>query len=425
MIDLLECTVMPYAWGSRTAIASLTGRASPSDGPEAELWMGAHPVAPSKVKRTTSRSLAEVIAESAIRELGEGVAATFGERLPFLLKVLAAAQPLSLQAHPNEAQARAGFADEDQRGIPRDAPTRSYKDSSHKPELLCAIVPVDALCGFRRVADTLRLFDLLGVKELDEVIAPLRASPDAKGLKETFGAIMGLPAETAATIVRATVEACSRTRTRTRTVTEPITKASGSVERIRVVGPGFQRECEWAEKLEALYPGDVGVVSALLLNLVHLEPGEALYLDAGNLHAYLAGVGVEIMASSDNVLRGGLTKKHVDVPELMRVLDFKAGPAEPLRPRSIDEHERVWDTPAREFRLSAIDVDPGVTISRAVSGPEIVLSASGSATLLPGDGSPEVLLRQGASAFVGASTGHYELRSDGHASLYRATVNLT
>ena len=191
MVDLLECTVMPYAWGSHTAIAELTGRPCPSAGPEAELWIGAHPMAPARVHRAGgARTLADVIAEDPSAALGAKVAAAFGPRLPFLLKVLAAEEPLSLQAHPTEAQARAGVAAEDSRNVARDAPTRNYRDGSHKPELLCALTPFDALCGFRLVADTLRLFDELAVRELDVVLAPLRASPDRKGLSDTFRAIM-------------------------------------------------------------------------------------------------------------------------------------------------------------------------------------------------------------------------------------------
>ena len=145
MVDLLDCTVMPYAWGSHTAIAELTGRPCPSAGPEAELWMGAHPMAPARVtRRGGSRGLAEVITDDAAAALGADVTAEFGPHLPFLLKVLAAEQPLSLQAHPTAVQAAAGFAEEDARSVPRDAPTRNYRDPSHKPELLCALTPFDA-----------------------------------------------------------------------------------------------------------------------------------------------------------------------------------------------------------------------------------------------------------------------------------------
>ncbi len=411
MVDLLDCTVMPYAWGSHTAIAELTGRPSPSPGPEAELWMGAHPMAPSRLVRGDgpARPLLDVIAESPTRELGPEVSTSFGPRLPFLLKVLAAGQPLSLQAHPNESQARLGFEDEDERGIPRDAGTRSYRDSSHKPELLCALVPVDALCGFRRAGDTLRLFDELACEELEPILAPLRSSPDRDGIAVVFRSLMTMPAADGARLARA--------------VAARAASAAGAESAT------FAREYEWTGRLDALYPGDVGVVSALLLNLVHLEPGEALYLGAGNLHAYLSGVGVEIMASSDNVLRGGLTKKHVDVPELMRVLDFGDGPVAPLRARAVDAFERVWDTPAREFRLSAIDLAYGESIDRDVRGPEILLCTAGHARIVPADGSPAVVLEQGRAAFVPSSTERYGLVPSGaagaRASLYRATVNLT
>jgi mannose-6-phosphate isomerase len=404
MVDRLDCTVMPYAWGSRAAIAELTGRPSPSPGAEAELWMGAHPMAPSRLERGSGLvSLAEIIANAPDRELGAATAATFGPRLPFLLKVLAAERPLSLQAHPTEAQARAGFDAEEERAIARDAPTRNYRDPNHKPELLCALTPFDALCGFRRAADTVSLFDELAVPELAGVLAPLRANAPG-GLAETFRAIMTLPKAEGAQIVAATVEGC------------------------RVSKGGFGPERAWAIALDRLYPGDVGVVCALLLNLVHLEPGQAIYLGAGNLHAYLGGVGIEIMASSDNVLRGGLTTKHVDVPELMRVLDFVDGPVAALHGRVVDAAERVYDTPAREFRLSVIDLaaeaDPLV---RQVSGPEILLCVSGAVVVAPTTAPhAELTLERGASAFIPGGSGSYALRPRGaeRASVYRATVNL-
>lgn len=374
-MDLLSCTVMPYPWGSRTAIASLTGRPSPSDGPEAEMWMGAHPVAPSFVERAGVRtSLRDLVPD-----------------LPFLLKVLAAAEPLSLQAHPTLAQAREGFDDEERRGVPLSAPHRNYKDPSHKPELLCALTPFHALSGFRRPAETLRLFDALAVGALGDVLAPLRASPDAKGLGATFRALMTMPADRRPGVVDATLRACKRE------------------------GSAFANERALALRLAELYPGDIGIVSALLLELVQLEPGEAIYLDAGNLHAYVEGTGVEIMASSDNVLRGGLTKKHVDVPELLKVLDFGAGPAKVLRPRGIDAHEAVYETPAKEFRLSRIALN-GARITREVIGPEILLVTEGAAK------ANELTLSQGASAFIAASTKTYELA--GEATVFRATTNL-
>ncbi len=395
MVDVLECTVMPYAWGSRTAIAELQGRTSPSAGPEAELWMGAHPLAPSRMTRAGQlRTLLEEIGARPIEELGAPSIAAFGARLPFLLKVLAADTPLSLQAHPNAEQARAGFDDEDRRGIPRDAATRNYKDASHKPELLCALTPFDALCGFRSAARTVALFDALGVASADAVLAPLRAAPDRTGLRETFRAIMTMTDADRLRIVGDVVTACAKHRGE------------------------WAKECTWASRLAKLYPGDAGILGALLLNLVHLQPGEAIYLDAGNLHAYLGGVGVEIMASSDNVLRGGLTPKHVDVPELVRVLDFTDGPVTPLRARAVDLDEEVWETPAAEFRLSRIHVGSRI-VERDVRGPEILLCIDGAADVKSAAGAARA--ERGTALFVPAGARRWAL--SGAATFYRATVN--
>lgn len=353
--------------------------------------MGAHPIAPSVVERDGTRmSLEDVVTRAPDRELGAAVVRELGPRLPFLLKVLAAAEPLSLQAHPTLDQARAGYDDEEKRGVPLDAPHRNYKDRSHKPELLCALTPFDALSGFRKIDETLRLFDVLAVRELEPMLAPLRASRDASGLAETFRSLMTMPPEQRPRVVDATLAACTRS------------------------GDEYARERALAVRLASLYPGDIGIVSALLLELVHLEPGEAVYLGAGNLHAYLDGTGVEIMASSDNVLRGGLTKKHVDVAELLRVLDFAGGPASVIRPRAVDEHEAVYETPAREFRLSRIQV--AGPVPRPVKGPEILLATEGSVR------ADDVPVPKGSSVFVPATTGGYTLRGEG--TVYRATTNV-
>ncbi len=396
MIERLDNTVMPYAWGSRTVIAELMGRPSPSSGPEAEMWMGDHRIAPSRLAREggEKKTLVDLLREGPQRMLGLEVAGEYGARLPFLLKVLAAEQPLSLQAHPTIEQAVRGCTEEEKAHVPLDASNRNYKDAGHKPELLCALGPFDALCGFRRAADTITLFDALGVTELDAALAPLRASPDREGLRATFEALMRSPEDRRGRMVAATVAAC------------------------RAHDGPWRAECGWAVRLSELYPGDIGVVSALLLNLVHLAPGEAIYLPAGNLHAYLHGAGVEIMASSDNVLRGGLTKKHVDVPELLRVLDFADGPVPKVMPRAVDAHEKTYDTPAREFRLSVVDVDG--SLARAVRGPEILLASEG--TVAVRGQSATVELARGQSAFVGAEETTIWL--EGRGRVYRATVNL-
>lgn len=388
---------MPYAWGSRTAIAELRGERSPSNEPQAEMWMGAHPMAPAVVTSDGSElSLETLIERAPERELGDRSLRAFGPRLPFLMKVLAAAEPLSLQAHPTEAQARAGFEREEKRGTPRDAPNRNYRDAHHKPELICALTPFSALSGFRPPEQTLALFETLAVSALDEPLAHLRSALDAKGLAAMFRAIMTMPEERRAPVVDATVKACAG------------------------LGDEFAQERFWTQKLATIHPGDVGIVSALMLHVVKLAPGEAMYLGAGNLHAYLEGVGIEIMASSDNVLRGGLTKKHVDVPELMRVLDFDGVGATRVAPREEDGHERVYRTEAREFELSRFSMLTTTRVARTVAGPEILLTTDGSITLVTDKGAHASVLARGSAAFLGADTGEYAL--EGKGTVFRAKV---
>jgi mannose-6-phosphate isomerase len=214
-------------------------------------------------------------------------------------------------------------------------------------------------------------------------------------LAATLPGILALPRDESARLVSALVEACAAHQGR------------------------FVAECAWAVRIATLYPGDSGVVIALLLNLVHLEPREAIYMEAGHLHAYLSGLGVEIMAASDNVLRGGLTPKHVDVPELLRVLNFVDGPATVRRARPLEPDEAVWDTPAPEFRLSRIRV-AGSPIARAMQGPEILLCVDGRVRVVSIDGASRVPLERGQAAFVQASAARYTLEGDG--AVFRATV---
>lgn len=357
--------------------------------------MGAHPLAPSRLL-TSEQSLLQLIAADPERQLGKLVSNRYSAKLPFLLKILAAATPLSLQAHPSLAQAAQGFAADEAAGLALDAPHRNYRDQNHKPELLCALSEFWALCGFRRVADTLELFDELAIVELAPHLTELRRAPDAVGIKCLFSSLMQRPDAERQRLAGAVARACLGRRSQ---------------------GSRFSAELDWGARLAELYPGDVGIVSALLLNLLRLEPGEAIYLPAGNLHAYLGGTGVEIMASSDNVLRGGLTPKHVNVPELLRVLDFNPLSIAPLRPvRHGPEH--VYETPAHEFRLSYFDLDAGA-VQVAVSGPEIWLVTSGSAELRSVVDGP-LSLGPARSAFVSADSG--ELSICGAGRIFRATV---
>ena len=398
----LENPIQNYAWGSRYAISTLLGAACPSQKPEAELWMGAHPQAPSLVL-PTRESLTDWIERDPQRTLGASNLEKFGPRLPFLLKVLAAETPLSLQAHPTLEQARAGFDAEQASGVPLDSARRNYKDRSHKPELLCALTPFAALCGFRRIEDTLALFRTLdashgstrgGVSYLLEGLAQL---PTPAGLSQLFATLLGLSAERRAELARETLDRCTL---------------------LAAVDGPFQHEFSWAVRIGVLYPGDIGIVSALLLNLVQLTPGEAIYLPAGNLHAYLQGVGVEIMANSDNVLRGGLTPKHVAPAELLHVLQFQAGPVGILQGEAQDS-ARVYRTPAAEFELQSFQLAPGEHPSVVERrGPEILFCQRGNVSVACAGA--ELALGQGQAAFISASEPEYTMRGEG--TLFRAGV---
>lgn len=408
---LLDNPIQNYAWGSRTRLAKLLGH-PPAAQPEAELWIGAHPKAPSRL--SDGRSLLDAIRSDPEGMLGAEALARFGARLPFLLKVLAVDAPLSLQAHPSLEQAARGFAREERARVPLDAPARTYKDDNHKPELLCALTPFEALSGFRPADEAAQLFAALGVAS-HELVAELRgAAPDA--LERAFSRLMTLPADARGSVVSDVLSRCERAA------------SSGNA------GP-FAASIAWAVKLGASYPGDVGAVASLLLNHVSLAPLEGIFLEAGRLHAYLSGMGVELMANSDNVLRGGLTPKHVDVPELLNVLRFDAPPVLPTPTVRLGSGEVCYLTPAPEFRLSRIDLAPERDFVAAITGPEILLCIDGQASVELGaptvGGSPEAELggrpptaprplRRGQACFLPASCRGYQLR--GSACVFRATV---
>ncbi|MFE6052142.1 mannose-6-phosphate isomerase, class I [Kitasatospora sp. NPDC056446] len=396
-MDRLVNTVRPYAWGSLTALPELLGQ-QPTGEPQAELWMGAHPGAPSRADRGDGpRRLDELIAADPERELGAASVARFGPTLPFLFKVLTAGIPLSIQAHPTLAQARAGFAAENALGIPPDAPERSYRDANHKPEMVCALGEFEGLCGFRRPAEAARLMAGLSVPGLDPLIGLLAVGDESEALRATLAAILTMDAESAGRAVRETVEALART--------EP--------------------DGEYAPyaRIAKDFPDDRGVIAGLLLNHFRLRAGEALYLGAGVPHAYLAGACVELQANSDNVLRAGLTPKHIDVPELLAVVVFEAGAPGVLAPVRVDgtPGEELYPVPIDEFRLSRFTLDGA---GRTVDGrtPQILLCTAGTARLTAADGTVLDLAR-GQSAFLPA-TGT-PTRLDGTATtLFRATVTV-
>ncbi|MET9224100.1 MULTISPECIES: mannose-6-phosphate isomerase, class I [unclassified Streptomyces] len=397
-MNRLTNTIRPYAWGSTTAIPELLGT-PPTGEPQAELWMGAHPGAPSRIDRGEGPvALDTVIAADPRAELGDTTVKRFGPRLPFLFKVLAAGAPLSVQVHPDLAQAKAGFADEEARGIPTDAPDRNYKDANHKPEMLVALSPFDGLCGFRRPTDAADLIDGLGVPALAPYADILRAHPEDKALREVLAAVLTAEPEAMAESVTAAAEAAARLST--------------------TDSPYAADYAAYAQAAHS-FPGDRGVIAAMLLNYVRLQPGEALYLGAGVPHAYLDGLGVEIMANSDNVLRCGLTPKHIDVPELLRVVRFEAGDPGVLRPEAAPDGEELYAAPIDEFRLSRYVLAPGAQARTLDSGtPQILLCTAGRAELRDGDGTT-LTLAPGESAYVPASE---RTTLTGEGTVFRATV---
>ena len=413
-MDRLTNTVRTYAWGSRTALPALLG-AAPTGEPQAELWMGAHPGAPSTLDRGDGpRPLDSVIAADPEGELGTAVVQHFGPTLPFLLKLLAAGEPLSVQVHPTLDRARAGFAEEEARGVPVDAPHRNYKDANHKPELICALDEFTGLCGFRAPAETALLLAALDVPALAPLVDVLRSKPEPEALREVLTTILVDSTDTIAATVLATTEALERG------AADPgrlgLSDALGSsLSSYAAVGRTF--------------PGDPGVIAALLLNHVRLQPGEALYLGAGVPHAYLSGLGVEILANSDNVVRCGLTPKHVDVPELLRIVDFRSADPGVLHPVPVphSDGEEFYPTPIDEFRLSRFTLGGTAPAGRRVPGttPQILLCTEGTAVLTAADASP-VTLRRGESAYVSAHAVDLRIAAADSApsTVFRATVSL-
>ncbi|MCF6385437.1 mannose-6-phosphate isomerase, class I [Mycobacterium sp. MBM] len=406
-MNLLRGAVRKYAWGSRTAIAEFTGRQSPTQHPEAELWLGAHPGDSALcITDEGERALLDIIAEDPAGQLGDGSRARFGDALPFLAKVLAADEPLSLQAHPSSQQAVQGFEREERLGIPVSAPTRNYRDASHKPELIVALGQFEALAGFRPAARSVEFMRALAVADLDPYITLLEGQSDADGLRALFTTWITAPQPALDLLVPAVLD--------------------GAINYIRSGATAFHAEAKTILELGERYPGDAGVLAAMLLNRITLQPGEGIYLPAGNLHAYLHGVGFEVMANSDNVLRGGLTPKHVDVPELLRVLDFTPADDSAILPRPTrGGAELVYDAPAPEFAVSVLQVSDDqvgheIDAPAEQEGPQVLLCIEGTVDLHAKAG--VVTLQRGGAAWVSADDGPIRLHASGPARLFRVTV---
>ncbi|MFY9996947.1 MAG: mannose-6-phosphate isomerase [Leclercia sp.] len=365
-------SVQNYAWGSQTALTELYGIANPDNLPMAELWMGAHPKSSSKIEDAHGvRALRDVIDADKETLLGSAVAQRFGE-LPFLFKVLCADQPLSIQVHPNKQASEEGFAKENTAGIPLDAAERNYKDPNHKPELVFALTPFLAMNAFREFSEIVSL--LQPVAGAHSAIAHFLEKPDASRLSQLFASLLNMQGDEKARALGVLKAALNNQQG------EPW-------QTIRVISE--------------FYPDDSGLFSPLLLNVVKLAPGEAMFLFAETPHAYLKGVALEVMANSDNVLRAGLTPKYIDIPELVANVQFVAKPAAELLTQPVQNGAELdFPIPVDDFAFSLHALSSTETVIAQQSA-AILFCVDGEAVLSKGD--ERLVLQPGESAFIAAN----------------------
>ena len=387
-------TIQDYAWGDKTALKVLFGISNPNNKPQAEIWMGGHPKASSNIKlKGEEISLIEFINSNPKTILGTNVKSKYNGKLPFLFKVLNAGEPLSIQSHPTLQQAKMGFKKENAKGIGLTEFNRNYKDDNHKPELICALTEFKAMNGFREISVIVSLLDKLNIDLITGPLNKLRGDQTKEGLKVFYTWLMNLDKESVLTL---TNEAISR-----------------SIEL------KDEKAFETLLYLNSFYHNDIGIMCPVMLNVIDLKPGEAMYLDAGELHAYLQGTGMEIMANSDNVLRGGLTPKYIDVPELLSTLSFNSGSVDILTPKGeCNNNEKTYKTPAAEFEFSKIETvnkEYKSSVNRSV---EILFCSKGVGKIKWDEGSLD--LRVGRSYFIPFSVKGYTVSGD--VTLYKGCV---
>lgn len=400
----LDNPIQHYAWGSADGITEALGVPNPEGGPFAELWMGAHPKAPSKVEVDGAPlGLDELIARDPEGCLGPRCLRRLGSELPFLFKILSAGAPLSIQAHPSKRKAEIGFERENLSGVPVTAPERNYRDPNHKPESSVALTRVELLCGFRPIAEIVENLHALGPSKYDRMCERLESNPGRAELSVLFYGI-----------------ASSEQRTKLEILAGVRERIGRMFERC-AVPRGREQSFRWILKLMDIFPGDIGALAPLILNYVAFEPGMSVFIAPGELHAYLSGTCLELMANSDNVIRGGLTSKFVDLPELVSVLSFNPERVVPVLPSPQAEREESYPIFVPDFQISRIALEPQGSWRRSSVGPEIVLCAKGAAEIATPDGG-RLELPRGQAAFAAADAGVYSISSEEGALLYRASV---
>ena len=400
---LLDNPIQRYPWGSVSGLTDSLGIPNPDGGPLAEVWMGAHPKAPSVVMyHGDRRRLDELIAERPAAFLGKRAAERFGKGLPFLLKGISAAAPLSIQAHPSRHKAERGYDRENLAEIPLDAPERNYRDRNHKPEMVVALTPFEGLFGFRPIPEIIGNIELALPGRFSHQLERLERNPGRVELSVLFYSIM------------------SSGGTERKEMLSAATSALAGILGDTGLDPEKRASLGWILRLAELYPEDMGALAPLFMNHMTLEPGEALYVAPGELHGYFRGEALELMANSDNVLRGGLTNKHIDLPELISVLDFDSFRPSPFRAVAAQNaragaEEEFFPLVAPDFRLSRLTVRDR-RLSRRGTGPEIVLCTDGRAIL--SDGSGTLVLERGEAAFIRADSGAWSI--EGNCVVHRA-----
>ncbi|TKF23437.1 mannose-6-phosphate isomerase, class I [Vibrio genomosp. F6] len=386
MIYTLKNTIKNFPWGSRTAIHDYFGIDNPTSEHQAELWMGAHPLASSSiVVNDIDVSLCDAITQNPEYWLGKQTKVSTSS-LSFLMKILAAEEPLSMQVHPSKSAAVQGFALENKKAIPFDAASRNYKDDNHKPELVYAITPYLAMNGFREFESIVTFFEYLGIASIEDIFTPFKDKPCSTSLKAFFSALLSLNGEK-----------------KHKAISELISS-------LKINGSEFPEEAALVERFQKLYPQDIGLFSPLFLNVIELKPGEAMFLYAETPHAYIRGLGIEVMANSDNVLRAGLTPKHIDVEELVNNTKFEPIPFSELtmKPENIEGRE-VYPISVEDFKFDILTPNEGIDIS--VSSAEILFCLSGNVTVIVG--SESRLVMKGESVALPAATENYSVLGKG------------
>lgn len=387
MIYKLNNVIQNYAWGSHISLSSLFEFENPNNEPQAELWMGAHPNGCSKLAEL-ELSLADYIEKNTHSVLGDYTANRYGQ-LPYLFKVLAARTPLSIQVHPNKRNSEIGFERENAQGIALSAGNRNYKDPNHKPELVYAITVYKAMNGFRPIADIITLFEEVSIEALSDDVAALKQAPDSQGLKAFFTNVLTFAGDKK----DAALEQLSCHYDRTDLSTNVL------------------QALEYSQNFANQYPGDNGVLAPLLLNIVELQPGEAMFLHAETPHAYVQGTALEIMASSDNVLRAGLTPKHIDVDELLANTRFESIAPNDILLKPIElEGRHHFPVSVDDFKFDVVEVT-GTGQKLHVRSAEIVFCIEGEVAVI--SGSKSIVLIAGDSIFVPNSAVEYQCEGKG------------